>query len=316
MRIDPHVHFRDEEQSHKETIAHGLSVAREQNVGVVFDMPNTPRPVIDEERVLKRLSLVPKGMEENYYTFVGVTKNEEQLKKAVELVNENERVCGLKLFAGKSVGNLEILGKEEQNRVYSILSDCGYEGVLAVHCEKEDFIKNNFDPCKPISHSIARPKIAEIESVKDQIELATRTGFNGNLHVCHASCKETIMLVNQAKKSLRVTCGVTPHHSLWDNTIMNNSLGGIYKMNPPLRELSDVEGIRKCLVEGLVDWIETDHAPHAIGEKLSDNCPSGYPSLYLYNSFVENFLPAIGVEKELIQRMTFDNIVKAFKLRL
>jgi dihydroorotase len=316
MRIDPHVHFRDEEQSYKETIAHGLKIAKEQGVQIVFDMPNTLKPVISEEDVKRRLSLVPKEFEDNYYTYVGVTKNPVQIEKAVKIVNENERVCGLKLFAGKSVGNLEILEKKEQEIVYSVLSDCGYNGVLAVHCEKEEFIKNFYDPNKPISHSIARPKIAEIESLKDQIELATKNDFKGNLHVCHASCKETIDLVNKAKKDLRITCGVTPHHIMWDNTIMNSDLGGIYKMNPPLRNPADVVSLRKCLFEGKIDWIETDHAPHAIGEKLSDNCPSGYPSLYVYKSFVDDYLPAIGLEKELIDKMTFDNIVSAFKLKL
>ncbi|MFA5125848.1 MAG: dihydroorotase family protein [archaeon] len=316
MRIDPHVHFRDEEQSYKETIAHGLKVAREQGVDIVFDMPNTARPVILEADVKRRLALVPKWEEHRYYTYIGATKDSEQLKKAVELVQSNEKVCGIKMFAGKSVGNLEILLEEDQRKVYAALSKANFKGVLPVHCEKEKFMANNFDPKNPISHAIARPKEAEIESVKDQIKFATEAGFKGNLHICHASCKETVDLVLEAKKKIKITCGVTPHHLMWSNEKMNGEHGLLYKMNPPLRNTEDVKALQECLKEGKIDWIETDHAPHAIGEKLFSGYPSGYPSLYLYKNFIEQFLPKLGISEKEIEKITFSNIVKTFNLNL
>jgi len=316
MRIDPHVHFRDEEQSYKETIAHGLKIAREQGVDIVFDMPNTARPVISETDVKRRLVLVPKWEEHRYYTYIGATKNPEQLKKAAELVQSNEKVCGIKMFAGKSVGNLEILEEEEQRKVYATLSKANFKGVLAVHCEKEKLMANNFDSKNPISHAIARPKEAEIESVKDQIKFAIGTGFKGNLHICHASCKETIDLVQDAKKKIKITCGVTPHHLMWSNEKMNEEYGLLYKMNPPLRNAEDVKALQECLKQGKIDWIETDHAPHAIGEKLFSGYPSGYPSLYLYKNFVEQFLPKLGISEKEIEKITFNNIIKTFNLNL
>jgi len=316
MRIDPHVHFRDEEQSYKETIAHGLRVAKEMGVEIVFDMPNTARPVLGEEDVKRRLALVPKGEEERYYTYIGVSKEKNQLKNAVKTANSNEKVSGLKMFAGKSVGNLEILEESTQQEVYDTLSEENFRGVLAVHCEKESLMNNSFDSKNPISHCFSRPKKAEIESVRDQISFAKKANFKGNLHICHASCKETVDLVNEAKKSIRITCGVTPHHLLWDSTRMIEPNGLLYKMNPPLRDEQSVNELRKCVTEGKVDWIETDHAPHAVGEKLLAGFPSGYPSLYLYKNFVEEFLPKLGLNEKIIEEMTFGKINSVFELNL
>jgi dihydroorotase len=318
MRIDPHVHFRDEEQAHKETIRHGLSVAKEQGVDIVFDMPNTLRPVIDEKRVRERLALVPKGEEWRYYTYIGATKNPDQLKKAIELIKSNPKVIGIKMFAGKSTGTLEIISEEDQKNVYQTLANANYTGVIVVHCEKESFLKNIFDPKNPITHSIARPKEAEIESVKDQIKFAKEAGFKGTLHICHTSCAETIELVQEAKKNekVKVTCGVTPHHAMWSNEKMNEPQGLLYKINPPLRNPSDVIALQQCLKAGKVDWIETDHAPHTIEEKLLSGYPSGYPSLCLYKDFVEKFLPELGLNQELIEKMTFSNIKDTFGLKI
>jgi len=318
MRIDPHVHFRDEEQAYKETIAHGLKVAKEQGVDIVFDMPNVARPVIDEERVKSRLALVPKGEEKRYYTYIGATKDSVQLKKAVELAKSNERVCGIKMYAGKSTGNLEIIAEEDQRTVYSTLADEGYTGVLAVHCEKEAYMKNVFDPKNPFTHSLARPNEAEIESVKDQIKFASETNFKGTFHVCHISCKKTIELVEETRRKgkIRITCGATPHHSLWSNEMLKRPDGLLYRTVPPLRSNEDVEALRKALREGKIDWIETDHAPHAIGEKLFSEYPNGFPSLFLYKRFIEETLPSWGLSEKQINDVTSNNITKTFGVKL
>jgi len=318
MRIDPHVHFRDEEQSYKETISHGLKVAKEQGADIVFDMPNTARPVIDETRVKERLALVPKGEEKRYYIYIGATKDELQLKKAVELVQNNEYVCGIKMFAGKSTGNLEIISEEAQKKVYATLATAGYIGVLAVHCEKESLMKGNFDPNEPFTHCISRPNEAEIESIRDQIKFAKNSNFKGTLHIGHVSCKESVALVEAARKEgkIKITCGVTPHHLLWTCEKLKEPMGLLYKTNPPLRSEYDVMGLREALKQEKIDWIETDHAPHALGEKLSSSYPSGYPSLYLYKELVEKILPTWGITTEQVENLTYKNIVKTFGLKV
>jgi len=316
MRIDTHVHFRDGEQNYKETIAHGLAIAKEQGAGYVFDMPNLSKPILRKGDVEKRLALVPESEKGRYFLYVGATTNEDQLKEAISLVNEKKEVIGIKMFAGKSTGDLQILGEEEQKKVYQILTDNNYAGVISVHCEKESFMTNTFDSNNPITHAESRPKEAEIESVKDQIRFAKEVGFKGTLNICHVSCKESVELVQDAKKEINVTCEVTPHHAMWDYSKLEEANGLLYKMNPPLRSKEDVLALQECIKDGKIDFIGTDHAPHTIGEKLHGPYPSGYPSLYLYKNFVEEFLPSIGVSEEQISNMAFKNINKIFNLGL
>jgi len=316
MRIDTHVHFRDGEQKYKETISHGLNVAKEQGVEHVFDMPNTAKPVLRKEDVERRLALVPELEKGRYFLYIGATTNEEQLKEAINLVREKKEVIGIKMFAGKSTGDLQILEEEGQKKVYQTLVDNNYTGVISVHCEKEAFMTNTFDPLDPLTHATSRPKEAEIESLKDQIKFVKETGFKGTLNVCHVSCAESVELVQAAKKEINITCEVTPHHAMWDYSKLEEQNGLLYKMNPPLRSKEDVLALQKCIKDGKIDFVGTDHAPHTVGEKLYGPFPSGCPSLYNYKMFVEEFLPSIGVSESLIEEMTFKNINKIFNLGL
>jgi len=317
MRIDPHVHCRDGKQSYKETIAHAFFVADGQGVQKIFDMPNTDPPITTEDHVKDRLKLVPKDRMVDYYIWIGITPDENQIREAMKCWENYKNVIGIKMFAGKSVGDLTVLKKEDQRKVYKTLAELEYRGAIAVHCEKESLLKSDiWNPSKPITHSKSRPNEAEIESVRDQIELAKEAKFSGTLHICHITCPEAVELVNEARKEISVTCGVTPHHALWDEEMQNRPDGLLYKMNPPLRDKKTVEGLRKCLKDGKVDWIETDYAPHQVGEKMFPPYMSGYPSLYLYKDFVDSFLPSIGVNAELIEKMTFGNIWKVFEGKL
>jgi dihydroorotase len=313
MYIDPHVHCRDGKQSYKETIKHVFEIADAQGVKKIFDMPNTDPPITTEEHIIERLKLVPEKRMNDYFVWVGVTAGEDQLREAVKCWENYKNVIGLKMFAGKSVGDLTVAEKEDQKKVYKILAGLGYKGVIAVHCEKENLLKGElWDPKNPITHSKSRPKRAEIKSVKDQIELVKKAGFPGTLHICHISCPESVGLVERARHEISVTCGATPHHVLWDQKMQKRPDGLLYKMNPPLRDKKSVEKLREYLVKGKIDWVETDHAPHQVGEKMFEPHMSGYPSLFLYKDFVENFLPGLGVSAELIEKMTSGNILKTF----
>ncbi len=313
-RIDPHVHDRDEEQAYKTTIARTFEIANKAGVKIFFAMPNTYHPVASESRVLQRLSLVPRDQEENYFLWLGLTSEEDQIIKAVDIYHRYDKVIGFKLYAGKSVGNLAVVELEKQLGIYKMLADLHYKGVLAVHCEREDLLKPElWNPLNPISHSRARPKEAEIKSSNDQIRFANQAKFEGTLHIVHVSCPETVELVKQARSDMKITCGVTPHHVLYSQEMQKGKDGAVYKVNPPLRPAEDVRALRHCLLSGSIDWIESDHAPHALDEKIfSEEPPSGIPSLCLYKYFVEKFLPNIGASPDLIKKMTHDNIVSVF----
>jgi dihydroorotase len=318
MKIDPHVHCRDGKQAYKATIAGVMALAREQGVDIIFDMPNTDPPITRESDVRERVMLVPRERLRDYYLYIGATADENQLEEAVRCYNNYRVVAGIKLFAGKSVGDLAVTEPEQQRKVYNILAGLGYEGVLAVHCEKEAFIDNSvFVPHQPATHGYARPPIAEIESIKDQIMFAKESGFLGTLHICHVSLPESVESVNNAREEIKISCGVTPHHILFSSQNLKDNLGLLYKMNPPLRSPNSVGELRKQLKAGLIDWIETDHAPHAEHEKLNSPYLSGHPSLRLYRHFVEAFLPfELGIGKDEINRITFHNIIKAFEEKL
>jgi dihydroorotase len=292
-------------------------VADSQGVTKIFDMPNTDPPITTEQDIIERLKLVPKERMDDYYIWIGISANGEQIHEAVKCYENYKNVVGIKMFAGRSVGDLTVLEKDDQKTVYQTLAQLNYKGVIAVHCEKESLlVADAWDPANPISHSQSRPVEAEIESVRDQVELVKETGFSGTLHICHITSPESVALVDDARKEISITCGATPHHVLWDDTRQNRPDGLLYKMNPPLRSKADVEGLKRCIVEGKVDWIETDYAPHQIGEKMFPPYMSGYPSLCLYKDFVEKFLPKMGVRAELIRKMTYGNIWKVFEKKL
>jgi len=318
-RIDTHAHGRDgEKESYKETIAHVLMLAKEQGVGKVFLMPNTKPSITTEVNLLGQMNLVPKKQKDDCFFYFGLTSKERQIAEAVRIFDRYREVIGFKLYASESVGDLAVIEENEQRTVYATLTKLEFEGVVAVHCEEQRLIKKDFFKAEePFSHTFARPKISEITSVRRQIKLVEDIGFNGTLHICHVSCPESIVYISEAKaRGVKVTCEVTPHHIIWDSNMMKRPNGLLYKMNPPLRSRKDVNILLGYLKKGKIDCIGTDHAPHAIGEKLYSPYLSGFPSLYLYRYFVEEFLPRMGVNRKLIDQMTCYNICKIFNLKI
>lgn len=281
--IDPHVHLRDWNQSSKETIEHGMKVASRLGFNHLFDMPNTNPPCTDRDTILSRLADGGESAEKtgvSYHLYGGITSDEDQIREMVDLHDELfPLVVGLKMFAGQSTGNMGIIGKEKQKAVFKVLSDARYKGVLAVHAEKEELMNPSlFVPGKWETHSLSRPAIAETESVRDLIESAEETGFKGTLHICHVSAASTIKLVIEKRKTapFRITMGATPHHALL--TVEDAAKHELYlKMNPPLRSEEDRAAVFASLMEGTIDWAESDHAPHTIEDK--EKGASGIPGL-------------------------------------
>lgn len=210
-RIDSHVHCGDENQAYKETIAHVFKIAEAQGVTHIFDMPNPP--LLTERDVHRRFALVPQSKIRNYFVYLGLTSDEEQLKQAVATFNRLTRVIGFKMYAGGSVGDLAVVDEEQQKKIYKVLTALGYKGVITVHCEKESELKPElWDPSNPISHSFARPKEAEMESVKDQIRFVRNTGFQGTLHIVHVSCLGSVEWIDSARRDIKNMCSNSASH--------------------------------------------------------------------------------------------------------
>jgi len=313
--IDPHVHCRDWNQSHKETIKHALHVAEKAGLSAIFDMPNTDPAIISEELVEKRLADAEKCKSKVFYgLYIGLTSDESQIRNAVNCWKEYfPKVVGLKMFAGKSVGNLAIIDEEKQNFVYRTLANCNYGGVLAVHCEKESLLNPKlFNPENPKTWSFARPPESEIESIKDQIKFAEEAEFEGDLHICHVSVPDSVEIINNIKYVV-VSCAATPHHCMLNYEMIPESKEGmVYKVNPPLRDRKSSEKMLSLLKNGKIDFIETDHAPHTLKEKLEDKM-SGFPGISFYPHFIK-YLEKQGFSQEQIDNLTHKNICNIFNI--
>ena len=308
---DPHVHFRDWNQSAKETVYHGMLTGALAGFDVFFDMPNTDPAVTTRETVLRRIELgvaaeqklESQGREAHFHLYCGITPDPEQIAQMVTAYRDFfPRICGLKMFASQSTGNMGITAEESQAMIYRTLSGLGYTGVLAVHCEKEEL----FD-LSASRHSDRRPPESEAQSVRDQIAFAENAGFKGTLHIAHISTGGALDEVRSARKRgiTKVTCAATPHHSL----LNRDSESEILKMNPPLRPEEDRLAVWNALFDGTVDWIESDHAPHTLEDK--ENGASGIPGFEGMLRVICALRVAIMPEKR-ISELLCTNALKAF----
>lgn len=311
--IDPHVHLRDWKQAEKETVAHGLSVAKSCGFTHVFDMPNTNPPLTDRKTIQKRFELA-EGIEGiTYHLWAGITADPKQIAEVVSVYRElYPRVVGLKMFFGQSTGNMGICDYETQLAVFRTLKELNYRGVVAIHAEKESllqperYIQGRFE-----THSLARPPEAEIESVRDAITIVEQSGFEGTLHIAHVSTKGAIEEIVRARETMRVTMGVTPHHALF--TVQDAADHDRYlKMNPPLRGEDDRKAVFASLLDGTATWMESDHAPHARQQK--ENGASGIPGFENMLLLIEALKKA-GISETRLCELTYRNAAELFGLR-
>ncbi|MEK6961073.1 MAG: hypothetical protein AABX47_07920 [Nanoarchaeota archaeon] len=323
--IDTHVHCRDGEQSYKETIPHALSVADRAGYTMIMDIPNLKVPVTGREGALRRLDIAEKAKSNVIYgMYLILTKDPAQIKEAVAAYNELKYrqgcrtfVAGLKLFAGQSTGDSGIVEPSDQFKVYQCVSGEGFDGVTLVHCEMEsDFAKEAWDHNEPITHAYARPWKSEVSSVNAQIINSVRAGYTGRLHIAHVSVPRALDLVEMAHSmGVRIAAEITPHHRLFDLSVMSRPDGLNYKMNPPLRSKEMAYGLHQFLVDERMDyvWIASDHAPHTLKEKMEPPHDSGIPGLYFIPKFAR-ILEKMGVSKKRVEDLTFNNAAKAFGL--
>lgn len=314
--IDPHVHLRDWAQKDKETVAHGLYAAQLAGITRVFDMPNTSTCLTDRDAVMSRLALASPSVRKYgvaYHVFLGLTSDCKQVEQMCLLHGELfPLVVGLKMFLAHSTGNMGLVTEDEQRKVMQVLSDCSYSGVLALHAECEAFNRPSlYNPSDYSTHSFARPAEGEVFAVEQIIRIAKQTGFKGHLHVCHISTKAAVQLVQKAKEEgMRISSGATAHHSLL--SLQDAKDGERYlKMNPPLRSEEDRAFIFSSLMDGQIDYVESDHAPHTIADKQSG--ASGIPG-FAGSLLLLQKLKDAGVADARLRDLFGGNVLKIFGL--
>lgn len=307
--IDPHVHCRDWRQSHKATIRSVTELARTQGVKAIFDMPNTEPPIVSKELVEKRIqSAKEQGCLDGYYLYIQITGRSKQIREAVEVAKNHPRVVGVKMYSDHVISD-----EASQSRVFKELSEEGYDGVLAVHAEKESlFHVDLWNANKPWTWNLARPPEAEIESVRDHIEFMKESHFEGKLYFAHITSPEAVNIIRKAKSDLDVYCAVTPHHITFSTANMKGRKGLMFKVNPPLRDSRTVMLLRRYVIEGRVDVIESDHAPHTEEEKMQPPYASGMQSLGFYAENIAN-LKRDGATEDQIRELTYRRIREIFE---
>lgn len=305
--IDPHVHLRDWNQSEKETLSHGFELAWRAGIAGVFEMPNTDPPLTRREMILRRISdgdRARAALEIPIFhgIYAGITPEPEQLAEIVAAHRELfPRVVGFKLFAGHSTGNMGVVTRDEQARVWQTLADLDYRGVVAVHAETEALLRPAlWDPRRPITHGAARPVEAEIHSLRQQIELALDAGFRGSIHIVHVTTPAALDIISEQRETLpfSIRGGVTPHHALLEERVAERSAVPEWKVNPPLRSGRIRDGLRERVLSGAVDWIESDHAPHTWDDKQNgaSGLP-GIPAFRLLRDRLQSHLPEAEVRR-------------------
>jgi dihydroorotase len=273
--IDVHVHFREPGASHKETWVTGSHSAVAGGVTTVIDQPNTNPPTVDGDAFDQKARLARDAVVD-YGLNGGVTAAWDP----ASLFDRPVFALG-EVFLADSTGEMGI----EEALFRDALERAREAGVLVtVHAEDATrFDESARERDDPDAWSDYRRAEAEIAAVERACELAEDAG--ARLHVAHTSTPEAVDVVAGAGD--RVTCEVTPHHCLLSRDDLTD-LGTLGRMNPPLRSAARREGLIERLVDGRVDVVATDHAPHTRAEKDASiwDAPSGVPG-------VETMLPLL-----------------------
>lgn len=278
--IDPHVHFREPGQEHKEDLGSGARAAARGGVTSFLEMPNTEPPTVTCAALADKLARAARKCVVNYGFFIGATPNN------LEELNAARAACGIKLFMGCSTGGLLVDRQEDLERIFANGSR-----VLGVHAEDETrlhqrrrFLAGRADPAV---HSEIRDN--ESARIATERALALSLKYRRPLHILHLSTREEVALLRRNKPAW-VKAEVSPHH-LFLNTAEYARQGARVQMNPPIRSPGDNAALWTGLRDGILDFIGTDHAPHTLEEKHRPypESPSGMPG-------VETALPLMLTE--------------------
>ena len=259
--VDMHVHFRDPGFEYKETIYTGSRAAAHGGFTDVATMPNTD-PVTDNGAEIRyQLDTARKAGLVHIRPMGALTREEkgESLAEIGDMVME-----GASAFSDDGHG-VQSAGMMKTCMAYV----SQFDRVVCAHCEVESLTKNgvvNSGRAATRLGMFGWPPFGEELEIYRDIELCRSTGCA--LHICHISTAKGLELVKAAKaEGLPVTCEVTPHHLFLCEDDITDAYDTNLKMNPPLRKASDAKALRDGIVDGSIDCVVTDHAPHAKHEK-------------------------------------------------
>ncbi|HHT9079444.1 TPA: dihydroorotase [Flavobacterium psychrophilum] len=311
--IDDQVHFREPGLTHKGDIASESRAAIAGGITTYIEQPNTVPNAVTQELLEQKYQIAAQSSYANYSFMMGATNDnlEEVLK------TNPKNVAGIKIFLGSSTGNMLVDNEAVLEKIFS-----STKMLIAVHCEDETTIQNNLEKYKaeygddiPMKfHHLIRSEEACYISSSKAVALAQKTG--ARLHIFHVStAKETTLFSRIPVEDKQITAEVCIHH-LWFTNDDYAKKGTLIKWNPAVKTQADKDELWKALLDGRIDVIATDHAPHTFEEKQNPytTAPSGGPLVQhalvaLFEAFHQG---KISIEK--IVEKTAHNPAKIFKI--
>ena len=256
---DVHVHLREPGFSYKETIASGTAAAAAGGYTAVCAMPNL-KPVPDcAETLQPELEAIARDAVIHVYPYGAITRGE-----------QGQELADLSAMAPDTVGFSDdgkgVQSPEQMRRAMELAK--ALDKPIVAHCEDESLLQKGWcvhDGAYARAHGLTgNAPESEWRQVERDLQLVAETGCR--YHVCHISTKESVALIRQAKaQGLPVTCETGPHYlTLCDEELRDE---GGFRMNPPIRSAADREALVAGLLDGTIDCIATDHAPHSAQEK-------------------------------------------------
>ncbi|EMF0051145.1 dihydroorotase [Enterococcus hirae] len=258
--VDVHVHLREPGFTYKETIAAGTKAAARGGFTTVCAMPNL-NPVPDTPEKLEQVyDLIKRDAVVKVLQYAPITEN---LRSEVLVDQEAMIKAGAFAFTNDGVG------VQTAGTMYQAMKEAAKNNkALVAHTEDESLLFGGVMHAGDKAKELGLPgilSVTESSQIARDLLLAEATGVH--YHVCHVSTKESVRVIRDAKKAgIHVTAEVSPHHLiLIDEDIPEDF--GFWKMNPPLRGKEDREALIEGLLDGTIDCIATDHAPHGLEEK-------------------------------------------------
>ncbi len=274
--IDDQVHFRDPGLTHKADISTESAAAVAGGVTSFMDMPNTIPQTTTIEALASKNDIAAEKSIANYSFFIGATNDNIDILKKVDY----KHTCGVKLFLGASTGNMLVDNKAALHRIFSEVPS-----LIAIHSEdegiiranREKYISRHADNLPIFFHPLIRSEEACYASTARAIELAEKC--NTRLHVLHISTGKELGLFSTAPIcDKKITSEVCVHH-LWYTDNDYSRLGNRIKWNPAIKTTADRNELRQGVIDGRIDIVATDHAPHLLSEKEGNvlHAASGAP---------------------------------------
>lgn len=272
--IDDQVHFREPGLTHKEDLEHATRACAKGGVTTFLEMPNTVPTTTTRERLEEKLALAAVKCHVNYGFYMGATPDN------VQELRQTERTPGIKIFIGSSTGELLVDDQEALERIFGETTL-----PIAAHCEDETTVRRNSQLFAPTAdaaaadvavHSRIRDHQAALIATRRAIDLAFR--HRHRFHVLHVSTAAEVDLL--ADHRGLITAEACPHHLFFHEGDYAR-LGTRVQMNPSIKTRADNLRLWQALLDGTIQVIATDHAPHTLAEKARPypQSPSGLPAV-------------------------------------